>query len=259
PAVAIAAAAAGLAAATVALAGLASAIAAAGLCLWTTSFAGYHHADLAWAYLLIVVAIAATGTVSAGRGIRATFAIPARGTAPRGQRALRKSHCDIQAALGARAGAQRGTVGVGDRPDDGQAEPVSPVVANPLGAELPEWLEQMLDRIRGDERAGVSDRYGGAAAGHCRRDRYPAAGGVLPDGVVDEVGDQALRQARVGGRRGRAERGAEADAVALGFVLAVPDRFPGDLGEVHGLGLPEPALAAGEGEQRRDEAPLPIP
>jgi MFS family permease len=78
PAVALAAAAAGVAAAAVALAGLASAIAAAGLCLWTTSFAGYHHADLAWAYLLIVVALAATATISAGRGIRATFAIPAR-------------------------------------------------------------------------------------------------------------------------------------------------------------------------------------
>lgn len=78
PAVALAAAAAGVAAATVALAGLASAIAAAGLCLWTTSFAGYRHADLAWVYLLIVVTIAATATISAGRGVRATFAMPAR-------------------------------------------------------------------------------------------------------------------------------------------------------------------------------------
>jgi hypothetical protein len=78
PAVALAAAASGVAAATVALAGLASAIAAAGLCLWTTSFAGYHHAGLAWAYLLIVVAIAATATISGGRGVRATFAIPSR-------------------------------------------------------------------------------------------------------------------------------------------------------------------------------------
>jgi hypothetical protein len=78
PAVALAATAAGLAAATIALAGLASALAAAGLCLWATSFAGYHHADLAGAYLLIVVAVAATATISAGRGIRATFAMPAR-------------------------------------------------------------------------------------------------------------------------------------------------------------------------------------
>jgi MFS family permease len=76
PAVVLAAAAAGVAAATVALAGLASAIAALGLCLWATSFAGYHHAGLAAAYLLIVVAVAATATISAGRGIRATFATP---------------------------------------------------------------------------------------------------------------------------------------------------------------------------------------
>jgi hypothetical protein len=78
PAVALAAAAAGVAAATVALAGLASAIAAAGLCLWATSFAGYHHAGLAWVYVLVVVPIAATATVSGGRGVRATFAVPAR-------------------------------------------------------------------------------------------------------------------------------------------------------------------------------------
>jgi hypothetical protein len=73
PTVALATAAAGVAAATIALAGLASAVAAAGLCLWATSFAGYHHGGLADAYLLIVVTAAATATISAGRGIRATF------------------------------------------------------------------------------------------------------------------------------------------------------------------------------------------
>jgi hypothetical protein len=45
-------------------------------------------------------------------------------------------------------------VGVGDRPDDGHTEPVSPVAADPLGAELPEWLEQVIHRIRRDEPAG---------------------------------------------------------------------------------------------------------
>jgi hypothetical protein len=78
PAVALAAAASGVAAAAVALAGLASAIAAAGLCLWATSFAGYHHADLAWLYLLLVVPVAAAATISGGRGVRATFMVPAR-------------------------------------------------------------------------------------------------------------------------------------------------------------------------------------
>ena len=78
PAVALAAAAAGVAAAAIALAGLASAIAAAGLCLWATSFAGYHHGGLVGAYLLIVVAVAAIATISAGRGIRAALKLPAR-------------------------------------------------------------------------------------------------------------------------------------------------------------------------------------
>jgi len=73
PAVALATAAAGVAAGTVALAGLASAVAAAGLCLWATSFAGYHHSGLAGVYVLVVLAVAATATISAGRGIRATF------------------------------------------------------------------------------------------------------------------------------------------------------------------------------------------
>jgi hypothetical protein len=86
PAVALAAVAAGVAAVTVALAGLASAIAAAGLCWWATSFAGYHHAGLAGAYLLIVVAAAAIATISAGRGIRATFAAPASGSDVRADR-----------------------------------------------------------------------------------------------------------------------------------------------------------------------------
>jgi hypothetical protein len=43
----------------------------------------------------------------------------------------------------------------------------------------------------------------------------------MPDGVVDEVGDQALREARVGGGRGRAELGGDADAAILRFVLAL--------------------------------------
>ncbi len=71
PAVALAATAAGVAAAAVTLAGLASTIAAAGLCLWATSFAGYHHAGLAGAYLLVVVAVAVPATISAGRGVTA--------------------------------------------------------------------------------------------------------------------------------------------------------------------------------------------
>ena len=59
-------------------------------------------------------------------------------------------------------------MGVGDGADDGQAEPVSLAVPGPLGAELPERLEQVLDRIWRDEGAGVADRDDGARGGQCR-------------------------------------------------------------------------------------------
>ena len=108
-----------------------------------------------------------------------------------------KGHPYVEAAWGAGAGGEGGAVGVGDGADDGQAEPVSFAVAGPLGAELPERLEQVLDRVRRDECAGVADRDDGARGGQCRGDLCLAAGQVVPDGVVEEVGDQAFRQARV--------------------------------------------------------------
>ena len=151
-----------------------------------------------------------------------------------------------------------GAVGVGDGADDGQAESVSFAVADPLGAELPERLEQVIDRVRRDEGAGVADRYDGARGGHGGCDVRVAAGQVVPDGVVDEVGDQAFGQARVACRRGRGELGGEADAVALGIAASGQEHIAGDVGEVKGLRVLDPALAVGQGEQGRDEALLPV-
>jgi hypothetical protein len=88
-------------------------------------------------------------------------------------------------------------VGVGDGADDGQAESVSFTVADPLGAELPERLEQVIDRMRRDEGAGVADCYDAACGGQGGCDVCLAAGQVVPDGIVDQVCYQALRQARV--------------------------------------------------------------
>ena len=51
--------------------------------------------------------------------------------------------------LGAGARDDGGAVGVGDGADDGQAESVSFPVADPLDAELPERLEEVVDRVRG--------------------------------------------------------------------------------------------------------------
>ncbi|HLH59034.1 MAG TPA: hypothetical protein VKV33_07770 [Streptosporangiaceae bacterium] len=74
-------------------------------------------------------------------------------------------------------------MGVGDGPDDGQAEAVSFAVADALGAELPERLEEFVDGVRGDEGAGVADRYDGAGAGQGGGDVGLAAGEVVPDGA----------------------------------------------------------------------------
>lgn len=111
-------------------------------------------------------------------------------------------------------------VGVGDDADDGQAKPVSSAVPDPLCAELPERLEQVPHFARRDERAGVADSQDSAPGGQGCRDLYLAAGQVVPDGVVDEVGRQAFCQARVACRRGCGERDDEADAAAPGFGLA---------------------------------------
>lgn len=71
PAVHLAATAAGVAAVASSLGGAASGLAAIGLCLWDPAFAGFHHGGLLGGYLLLVALIAATGTVSATRGMRA--------------------------------------------------------------------------------------------------------------------------------------------------------------------------------------------
>ncbi len=73
-----------------------------------------------------------------------------------------KDHFYVETALGPGARGQGGTVSVGDGADDGQAESVSFAVANPLGAELPERLEQVLQCIGRDQRAGVADCYDSA-------------------------------------------------------------------------------------------------
>ena len=70
PAVTRATGAAGLAAATMVLAGAASIVAAVGLYLWAPAYAGYHESWPLAIYLPAVLLAAATAIVSATRGIR---------------------------------------------------------------------------------------------------------------------------------------------------------------------------------------------
>jgi len=72
PAVTRATRAAGLAAATMVLAGAASIVAAVGLYLWAPAYAGYHESWQLAIYLPAILLAAAVAIVSAARGIRAT-------------------------------------------------------------------------------------------------------------------------------------------------------------------------------------------
>ena len=72
PAVRLAARAAGLAAATIALAGLASAIVAAGLSRWVPGFVGYHDRAAIGCYLTVIAAAGSVAVVSAARAGTAT-------------------------------------------------------------------------------------------------------------------------------------------------------------------------------------------
>ncbi len=72
--------------------------------------------------------------------------------------------------------------------------------------------------------------------------------------VVDQVGHQGFDQARVarGGRRG--QRGLEPDAQAPGLGAALLGDLAGQLGQVERFPLLHAALAAGQGQQRLDQA-----
>jgi len=106
-------------------------------------------------------------------------------------------------------------VGGGDRADDGQAETGAAGGAGAVGLEAAEGLEQGVDLGGGDRGAGVGDPDHGLGAGAAGVDLDPAAGLVVADGVLDQVGDQPLQQGAVAGHRGRAQHPADPQAEPL--------------------------------------------
>jgi hypothetical protein len=136
---------------------------------------------------------------------------------------------------------------------------VTASTAGALAVELLERLEQPADFARRDHGAGVGDRETGTAGGSRRGDQDPAAGHVVPDGVVDQVGHQAFGQIGVPGGAGGGEAGLDAHTQAVRFAPAAVHHPGGHLGEVERFPAPQPALTAGQGEQRVDEPFLLLP
>jgi len=104
---------------------------------------------------------------------------------------------DGEAAAGPRAGGEGGVVRRCDGVDDGQAQAVAVRVACSAGGEPLEGLEEPLDLTVGYRGPGVSHEQGGAAGFEGGHDLDPAAGEVVPDGVIGQVGHQPPGQAGV--------------------------------------------------------------
>jgi hypothetical protein len=153
----------------------------------------------------------------------------------------------------ARADGEGGLVGPGDGRDDGQAEAKAVVASGPLGAQALERLEEPADLGGGDDGPGVGDREGGAAAVGCHVNAEVAAGQVVAQRVVDQVGGKLPEQAVVTKDGGGGQHGTDGHVAASGVRLAGAQDLCGDPGEVQGLAPVEAALAAGQGQQRVDQ------
>ena len=84
-------------------------------------------------------------------------------------------------------------VGVDDRGDDGQSEPDASAVAD-SSLQAREGFEQGRHCRLRHERPAVGDGDVRRVVVGARYDSYRASGEVVADGVVEQVGDEALEQ-----------------------------------------------------------------
>ena len=105
-----------------------------------------------------------------------------------------------------------------------------------------------------DDRPGVSHRQDGVTVAGAGSDLDIPAGDVVPDGVVDQVGHQLLNQERVTVEDGGLDVGVDVQAEAADPGLGGGQGGAGDVRQVQGLALAGVGFAAGQGEQRLDEA-----
>lgn len=159
---------------------------------------------------------------------------------------------DGEAAAGPGPGGDGGGVGGGDGLDDGQAEAVAAVTAGVARAEALEGLEQVVNFCFRDDLPRVGYRQDGVTPAGPGGDLNVPAGDVVPDGIVDQVGHELLDQERVAAEDGGLDVGV--DVQAAGRRAGGGQGFAGDGGQVSGLAFARAGFAAGQGEQRLDEA-----
>ena len=85
-----------------------------------------------------------------------------------------------------------GTVRSRDRLDDGESQSVTALVLGTGAAQSLEGLEETLDLLGRDGRAGIRDGHEGVLVAGPGRDLDVSSRGVVADRVVEQVGDQPL-------------------------------------------------------------------
>src|SRR5262249_44262318 len=106
---------------------------------------------------------------------------------------------------------------------------------------------------RSNKLAAVRDAQGRVAADLAGLDANEAARLVVAQGVLDEVGDQALEQLAVAAAPGRPAVDLDADPPGRGVRLVACGDDTGHVGQIHGLLAPELVLPARERQQARDQ------
>jgi hypothetical protein len=156
---------------------------------------------------------------------------------------------DLQAAVGAGVHAQVGAVGGGDRGDDRQAKAVAVVVAGAVGAAALEGPQQPAQLGGGTAGPLLATASSAPHPGGAGLDPDPACGLVVADGVVHQVGDQPLGQARVAQDPAGVQGGVDAELAAARLGVAGQQHLVGDRGQVNPLPAVQAGLAAGQDQQ----------
>jgi hypothetical protein len=118
---------------------------------------------------------------------------------------------------------------------DGQAEAGSAGLIGPVRVETLEGLEQPLDLRGGYRGACVGDEHERVPVPYSRRDLDLAAGDVVAQRVVGEVGYQPLGEAEIASGRGGAEFGSHVQRQGLCQRATRLEHPGGDFGEVEGI------------------------
>ena len=95
---------------------------------------------------------------------------------------------------------------------------MSVLVVGAPGIETLEGLEEPVDFVRWDDRAGVGDREHRCAVGGVGGDVNVPAGDVVADGVVDEVRDETFEESGVAVEGSGAHGGIDMQSEAFGVA-----------------------------------------